>query len=127
MPCLTAKSAGQLNKFQIPGSSSPHIPVLRGLGGSLPLKFCKDLPAGPYRHQARICRQVGQELFSERGLGPHAIAHILTGRTQAPGSQCFWLCSWKIKEHNTLSGREASRTRYPLLNLPPQGLPLEGG
>ena len=104
MPCLTAKSAGQPNKFQIPGSSSPHVPVLRGLGGFLPLKFCKDLPAGPYRHQARICRQVGQELFPECGLGPHTTAHILTGLTQAPGSQCFWVCSWKIKEHNTLSG-----------------------
>lgn len=107
MPCLTAKSAGQPNKFQIPGSSSPHIPVLGGLGGSLPLKFCKDLPAGPYRHQAPESAGKWDRAFSERGLGPHAMAHILTGRTQAPGSQCFWLCSWKIKEHNTLSGRRA--------------------
>ena len=98
MPCLTAKSAGQPNKFQIPGSSSPHVPVLRGLGGSLPLKFCKDLPAGPYRHQARICTLL---------LGLYGAVSWLLAQI------CDWLTAQGREEGSQLKGQQHPSVKGP--------------
>lgn len=57
-----------LTGLGFPGAA---VPTFLSLGHSLPLKFCKDLPSGPYLHQARVCRQMEAEASQEHGPGSH--------------------------------------------------------
>lgn len=92
MPRLTAKSAGQPHKLKIPGSSSPHVPIL-GARRVLPLKS-----RVPFLHQVLVPRQMGKEPSQECGPRPQPTASGLTQLAQTPGPQCFRLCSGKQRD-----------------------------
>lgn len=91
-------NAGQPHRFRIPGSGSPRVPVLGAFPAPEILQGSAIRALSPSGPSLQANGRGGVPGVWPRLPPP---AHDLTGLSQTPGSQCFWLRSWKTKGHDT--------------------------